>query len=95
MTESTKIKSCITDQELKTLLSCALHPNKPTIPEAIKMAKGIMKAKGIPILNTDDTYKRALNKWRENNYNIWAFLREGVKAWNNTYSIYIKRRAAL
>lgn len=84
----------ITEEEFQTLLSCYLLP-KLTIPEAIKMAKGVMKAKGIPVLNTDATYKKTLNKWRENNYDIWAFIKEGIKAWTDRCSISIKRRAAL
>jgi putative transposase len=77
------------------LLRCALHPNKPRISEAIRMARAVMSANGIENGHSEATYRRWLNNWVETNYHIWTFSREGAKAWNDKCAYYIERDYSL
>jgi putative transposase len=77
------------------LLRCALHPNKPRIAEAIRMAHAVMNAKQIENGLSEATYRRWLQDWIERNYHIWIFNREGAKAWNDKCAFYIERDYSL
>ncbi|MDA3832189.1 MAG: Mu transposase C-terminal domain-containing protein [Spirochaetales bacterium] len=81
----------LTDQQKDVLLKCALHPNKPMISEAIRMAWSIMHTKGIPNGHSASTYRRWLQDWASVNYHIWTFSRKGAKAWNDDCAMYIER----
>jgi len=81
----------LSDQQKDILLKCALHPNKPLISEAIRMAWSIMHTKGIPNGNSESTYRRWLQEWASLNYHIWTFSRKGAKAWNDNCAMYIER----
>ena len=81
----------LTDPQKDILLRCALHPNKPLISEAIRMAWSIMHTKGIPNGHSESTYRRWLQDWTEINYHIWTFARKGAKAWNDNCAMYIER----
>lgn len=81
----------ITDDQSKVLLACALHPNRPRISEAIRMARAVMTTKGVRNGHSDATYRRWLEDWKSKNYHIWVFNREGAKAWNDKCAYYIQR----
>ena len=81
----------LTDDQKNILLKCALHPNKPLISEAIRMAWSIMHTKGIPNGNSESTYRRWLKDWISVNNHIWVFSRKGAKAWNDECAMYIER----
>jgi len=81
----------LTDQQKDILLKCALHPNKPLISEAIRMAWSIMHTKDIPNGHSASTYRRWLQEWASLNYHIWTFSRKGAKAWNDDCAMYIER----
>ena len=81
----------LTDPQKDILLRCALHPNKPLISEAIRMAWSIMHTKGIPNGHSESTYRRWLQDWVSVNYHIWTFSRKGAKAWNDDCAMYIER----
>jgi putative transposase len=81
----------LTDQQKDILLKCALHPNKPLISEAIRMAWSIMHTKGVPNGHSESTYRRWLQDWVSVNYHIWTFSRKGAKAWNDNCAMYIER----
>lgn len=81
----------LTDQQKDILLKCALHPNKPLISEAIRMAWSIMHTKGIPNGNSASTYRRWLQDWVSVNHHIWTFSRKGASAWNDDCAMYIER----
>ena len=84
-------QSLLTDQQKDILLKCALHPNKPLISEAIRMAWSIMHTKGIQNGHSESTYRRWLQDWASVNYHIWTFSRKGAKAWNDNCAMYIER----
>ena len=84
-------QSLLTDQQKDILLKCALHPNKPLISEAIRMAWSIMHTKGIQNGHSESTYRRWLQDWASINYHIWTFSRKGAKAWNDNCAMYIER----
>jgi len=73
----------INETHAKILLMCLLHPNKPKIAESIRFAREIMYQRGIENGFSDATYRRWINDWRERNYHIWTYTREGWKAWND------------
>ena len=81
----------LTEDQKNILLKCALHPNKPLISEAIRMAWSIMHTKGIPNGNSESTYRRWLQDWISVNNHIWVFSRKGAKAWNDECARYIER----
>lgn len=81
----------LTETQTDILLRCALHPNKPRIAEAIRMAHSIMRTKGIGNGHSEATYRRWLQGWTTRNYHIWIFHREGAKAWNDKCAMYIER----
>jgi len=85
----------LSDQQKDVLLKCALHPNKPLISEAIRMAWSIMHTKGIANGNSAATYRRWLNEWASKNHHIWTFSRKGAKAWNDNCAMYIERDYSL
>jgi len=88
-------KRILTDQQKNILLKCALHPNKPLISEAIRMAWSIMHTKGIPNGHSASTYRRWLQDWASVNHHIWTFARKGAKAWNDECAMYIERDYSL
>ena len=85
----------LTDQQIEILLRCALHPNKPLISEAIRMAWAVMHARGIPNGHSESTYRRWLEDWASVNHHIWTFSRKGAKAWNDEVAMYIERDYSL
>lgn len=85
----------LTPEQTDILLRCALHPNRPRISEAIRMAHSVMRAKGISNGHSDATYRRWLASWVERNHHIWVFSREGAKAWNDQCAVYIERDYSL
>ncbi|MFZ5775078.1 MAG: Mu transposase C-terminal domain-containing protein [Thermodesulfobacteriota bacterium] len=86
-----KGKRGLTEEQTDILLRCALHPNKPRIAEAIRMAHSIMRTKGISNGHSEATYRRWLDDWASRNHHIWVFHREGAKAWNDKCAFYIER----
>ncbi len=88
-------KSALTPTQTDILLRCALHPNRPRVSEAIRMAHAIMNTKGIENGSSDATYRRWLNEWASRNHHIWTFHREGAKAWNDKCAYYIERDYSL
>ena len=77
------------------LIRCALSPNRPHISEAIRTARAVMAAKGIKNGLSDATYRRFLRDWRDANYHIWVFNRQGAKAWNDKCAFDIARDYSL
>ena len=84
-------ESLISDVQEKILLRCLLHPNRPLIAEAIRMAKAVMDQKGIENGYSESTYRRWVHDWKTHNIHIWTFSRKGAKAWNDECAYYIER----
>lgn len=85
----------VTDEQANILLRCALHPNRPFISEAIRMARAIMSTRGIEDGHSDRTYRRWIDDWKSKNYHVWVFNRQGAKAWNDECAYYIERDYSL
>ena len=81
----------LTDQQTDIFLRCVLRPNKPRIAESVRVAKAVMNQKGIEDGQSEATYRRWLQHWRQHNYHTWVFVREGAKAWNDQCAYYIER----
>lgn len=84
--------SCsLTAEQTDIVLRCVLRPNKPRISEGIRIAQAVMGQKGIETRHSEATYRRFLQNWKEHNYHVWTFVREGAKAWNDKCAFYIER----
>jgi putative transposase len=88
-------KSIITAQQARVILECALHPNRPLISEVIREAKKRMHAVGIDNGHSPATYRRFIEEFRRNNFDVWTFTREGAKALNDKALISIERDPSL
>lgn len=77
------------------LLACALSPNAPLEAEAIRSARQLMAARGIEDGLSDDTYRRWLKDWRATHMDLWVFMRQGKKQWNDKVALYIERDPTL
>ena len=85
----------LTEDQRKILLRCALNPNKPLISEVVRTALSVMHACGILDGHHESTYRRYLEWWRDHNYHVWTFTREGEKAWNDKCAVDIERDLTL
>jgi len=88
-------RCCLTKQQTDVLLRCALNPNRPRIDEAIRSAISITRDLGIDITASTSTCRRWLENWRDRNYHVWVFTREGANAWNDKVAPYIERDYSL
>ncbi len=70
----------LTLPELHVFQSLYLTPRKPTIGDATKQTKNILKAKGIESPSSDRTFRRWAEWFKANHYDVWLVLREGFKA---------------
>ena len=84
-------KCGLTDEQTAIFLRCVLRPNKPRIAESYRIAKAIMKHKGIENRHSEATYRRWALNWKSRNYDLWVWAREGAKAWNDKCAMYIER----
>ncbi|KAB2888877.1 MAG: transposase family protein [Desulfobulbaceae bacterium] len=84
-------KCGLTDEQTAIFLRCVLRPNKPRIAESYRIAKAIMKHKGIENRHSEATYRRLALNWKSRNYDLWVWAREGAKAWNDKCAMYIER----
>ncbi len=86
--------SALDTVQTDVLLRCVLHPNRPRISEAIRMARRVLKARGLDVAS-ESTARRWLEGWKAANHHIWVFHREGAKAWNDQCAYYIERDYSL
>lgn len=84
-------QSCVSEEEGKCLLACALSPNAPLLAEVIRAARGLMTDRGVPDLASDATYKRWLLDYEATHNPVWTFTRRGKKAWNDECAFSIER----
>ena len=80
----------ISKAEAEILLPLLLHPNGLPVSDIIRTAKMKMRAQGIAP-KSDASYRRFLNNWIKNNYDLYILSREGGKAYNDKVVPYIKR----
>lgn len=80
----------VSDREAEILKRTSLLPNVP-YSESIADAKRIMQMEGIVPQCSDDTYQRWIKNWRENNFHVWVYGREGAKALNDKCLPYLER----
>lgn len=73
----------ITSEQADVLLRYALHPNAPKISEVIRRTISELDFKGISPIHKPITYRRHLDNWKKENFDIWTFYRRGDKAFND------------
>lgn len=83
--------SHIPPEQSKILISLALNPNRPKIAEVVRQSLEIFIARNYQNIKSAETYKRFLADWRNDNYAMWTFYREGNKALNDKCLPYIER----
>jgi len=81
----------LTEEQVGILLRFALHPNRLSRSEAIRWARLTMRHRGIPCPQSDATFYRFLNRFRQYYYDRWVFYREGIKGYNDKVAFYIER----
>jgi len=84
-------KCGLSEQQTEIFLRCVLRPNSPRISEAYRVAKAVMRQKGMENPQSEATFRRWLQRWKERNYHLWVFARKGAKAWNDQCAMYIER----
>jgi putative transposase len=91
--EHRKGRRAVSDDELQAMLRFALHHNQLSLSSVIRMACLDLKNRGIPPASSDATLRRALEDWRDANYDKWTLARRGEKALNDDVLPYIERNA--
>lgn len=90
-----KGKRSVSEAELRSMLKWALHPNKLKVSKIIHNARIDLARDGMACTASDATLRRALQDWREWNYDSWVFAREGERALKNKVLPYIERDSSL
>lgn len=87
--------SIISREEAEIFIKIALNPNRPKISEVIRIARAVMKTKGIDTSAKSRTIRNFLNEWKKKHFDIWVFHRQGSQAWNTKCAYYIERDYSL
>lgn len=85
----------VSDREMQALIKFALHPNRLRVSQIIRFARYDLEKQGIPSTSSDATLRRALEDWKNDNYDKWIFAREGEKALVDKVLPYIERDASV
>ncbi len=88
-------KCGLSEEQTEIFLRCVLRPNSPRISEAYRVARAVMEQKGVQEIQSEATYRRWLQRWKEHNYHLWVFARKGAKAWNDQCAMYLERNMDL
>ena len=83
--------SALTDIEEKTFLSLLLNTNQLNISKAVSLTKHILSERGITKFASHMSYRRFIEKYKKEHYDIWVFSREGTKALRDKVVPYIER----
>lgn len=78
-------------KEQDMFLKIVLSPNQPNIGKAIRLTKHALKQQGITDLACDMTYRRFINKYKKEHYDLWVLAREGTKSLRDKVIPYIER----
>lgn len=85
----------VSEREMQALIKYALHPNQLRISQVIRWAKRDLERDGIPSPSSDATLRRAIEDWKNTNYDKWVFARQGEKALVDDVLPYIQRDPSL
>ncbi len=81
----------VSKEQAAILLAWAMNPNKHNLAEVIRQARESMLIRGVPDRQSEATYRRFLEDWRDHHINEWTYEREGKQAWNDKCAYYLKR----
>ncbi len=81
----------VTPEQEAVLKTFAYHPNRLPDSEIIRAAMAKMKYSGVPVTQSEDTFRRCLDRIRTEDYAGWVFAREGWKALNEKCLFHITR----
>ncbi len=86
-----KGQTSITPAQERIIEIYAYHPNRFPDSEIIRNAVKHMKIEGIPCTQSEDTFRRHLDRLRSDNFADWIFRREGWKALNEKCLFHVSR----
>jgi len=87
-----KGKRCINHDQAEIIYSIIRSPYQPKKKsEIIRIARAVMKQKGLGDGYSDATYRRFLDEWIETHWDQWNFWRGGEKALHNNCIYWIER----
>lgn len=89
------VNTKMTLQEQNYLMDLMLRPAKMSVGNAYRLIEYVLKKQNITEIASYSTYKRFVQKFKRNNYDIWILMREGQKALIDKVAPYIKRNPAL
>lgn len=75
-----QINTKMSEIEQKYLLDLMLSPSKINVGNAHRIIKFVLQKQGIEEMASYPTYKRFVQKFKRNKYDIWVLMREGQKA---------------
>lgn len=84
-------KRGVSQEQEAILLAWALNPNKHNINEVIRKGRDSMQIRGIQDGQSDATYRRILEDFRDRHRDEWVYSREGKQAWNDQCAYFIRR----
>jgi putative transposase len=77
-----KSRTKVSKKEAEILIKNILHPNELKISEIIRMGMEEMEIEGC-LNNSEKTYRRWINRWKQQNYDKWLLCRGGQKMLND------------
>lgn len=84
-------KSKITEHEKNLVLTLCLHQNRLKVAHAITLAKEYLEKKSIDSPSSSSTFRRFVDQFRKEHYDIWILRREGEKALKDKVLPYAER----
>jgi putative transposase len=82
-------------QTMSTLLEIVLNPNQVSIGSAVTSLVALYDKMDIPLPCSPRTMRRALEKYKTDNYDRWVYIREGLSAFRDKIGKIIMRNANL
>ena len=85
------IPTALSPAEEKTFMSLLLNSNQLNINKAMNLTKHILSERGITKFASATAYRRYIEKYKKEHYDVWIFAREGAKALRDKVVPYIER----
>jgi putative transposase len=81
----------LTEAEQQEMIRAICNPNKLNNAQAYRYVQKTMERRGTPVTASQDTFVRFAKRWINENYDVYIFLREGDKAYEDKVSPFLVR----
>lgn len=81
----------LTEEEQQEMIRAICNPNKLNNAQAYRFVQKIMDRRGKPVMSSQDTFLRFAKRWINENYDVYIYLREGDKAYEDKVSPFLVR----